>query len=185
MQKAMDKFAKLTGRQYKLYDYYGAADAERVIIIMGSAGDVVESTLNYLNAKGAKLGLLQVRLYRPFDTEDFIKALPSTVKKIAVLDRTKEPGAVGEPLYIDVRTSTGEALEQGITPFKEYPVIVGGRYGLGSKDFTPGMVKAVYDNLSQSKPKNHFTIGINDDVTNTSLDFDPKFDIEGKRVIRP
>ncbi|MBF0565755.1 MAG: pyruvate:ferredoxin (flavodoxin) oxidoreductase [Nitrospirae bacterium] len=184
MQAAMDKFASIVGRQYKLYQYYGAPDAERVIVIMGSAGDVVNSTIQALNAQGAKLGLLQVRLYRPFDVKLFNEALPSTVKSIAVLDRTKEPGAIGEPMYLDVRTTIGEGLELGCANVKQWPTIVGGRYGLGSKDFTPAMVKAVFDNLAEKKPKNHFTIGINDDVTNTSLPFDKSFGIEGKDVYR-
>ncbi len=184
VQKAMDKFANITGRQYKLFDYYGAPDAEQVAVIMGSAGDVVISTINALNAKGAKLGLIQVRLYRPFDTAALAAALPATVKSIAVLDRTKEPGATGEPLYLDIRTAVGEAVEQGIAKFTKWPKIVGGRYGLGSKDFTPGMVKAVYDNILSTIPKNHFTIGINDDVTGASLPFDKGFDIEGKDVYR-
>ncbi|MBF0592869.1 MAG: pyruvate:ferredoxin (flavodoxin) oxidoreductase, partial [Nitrospirae bacterium] len=184
VQKAMDKFAGLVGRQYKLFDYIGAADAQQVIVIMGSAGDVVASTINALNAQGAKLGLIQVRLYRPFDTAALAAALPATVKAIAVLDRTKEPGAIGEPLYLDIRTSVGEAMEQGISKFTTWPKIVGGRYGLGSKDFTPAMVKAVYDNISGANPKNHFTIGINDDVTGTSLPFDKTFDVEGSDVYR-
>ena len=168
VQKAMDKFAKITGRQYKLFEYVGAKDAEEVIIIMGSGGEAVHETVDYLNAKGEKLGLVKVRLYRPFDTKAFVSSLPKTVKAIATLDRTKEPGSLGEPLYEDVRTAIGEALEEGIAPFKEYPKVVGGRYGLGSAEFTPAMIKGVFDNLTQKKPKNHFTIGINDDVTGTS-----------------
>jgi pyruvate-ferredoxin/flavodoxin oxidoreductase len=184
VQKAMDRFAKITGREYKLFDYYGDPEAERIIVILGSAGETVLSTVNSLNVKGERLGLVQVRLYRPFSTEAFAKSLPATVRSIAVLDRTKEPGAIGEPLYLDVRTAVGEALEKGIAGFKEYPKIVGGRYGLGSKDFTPAMTKAVFDNLAEKNPKNHFTIGINDDVTNTSLDYDESFTIEGKDVYR-
>ncbi|MCG6552408.1 MAG: pyruvate:ferredoxin (flavodoxin) oxidoreductase [Candidatus Magnetominusculus sp. LBB02] len=184
VQKAMNKFAKLVKRQYKLFDYYGDPKAERVAVILGSAGEVMQSTIDYLNAKGEKLGLIQVRLYRPFDTEALASALPATVKAIAVLDRTKEPGAIGEPLYLDVRTAVGEAIELGVGNIKKWPIIVGGRYGLGSKDFTPGMAKAVYDNLAESKPKNHFTIGINDDVTKLSLNFDKSFNIEGKDVYR-
>lgn len=183
-QKAMDKFAQLVGRQYKLYEYYGAPDAERVIIIMGSAGEAVMSTVDSLNAKGEKVGYVQVRLFRPFDAELFAKSMPNTVKSIAVLDRTKEPGSLGEPMYLDVRTAVGEAIEGGVCPFTDYPKIVGGRYGLGSKDFTPGMVKAVFDNLAKDEPKNHFTVGIIDDVTNTSLEFDSKYGIEGDDVFR-
>ena len=125
---------------------------------MGSACETVMSTVDFLNASGEKLGLVQVRLYRPFDVDAFAAALPTTVKAIAVLDRTKEPGAIGEPLYLDVRTAVGEAMGNGTLSFGRYPAIVGGRYGLGSKDFTPGMVKGVFDNLSQGSPKNHFTI---------------------------
>ena len=146
----MDKFAGITGRKYKLFDYYGAPDAERVIVIMGSAGETVLSTVDMLNAGGAKLGLIQVRLFRPFYVDAFAAALPASVKAIAVLDRTKEPGAIGEPLYLDVRTAIGEAMERKKVSVKTYPRVVGGRYGLGSKDFTPGMVKAVFDNLSQA-----------------------------------
>ena len=184
VQKAMDKFARVTGRQYKLFDYSGVPNAERIIIIMGSAGETVFNTIQKLNAQGEKLGLIQVRLYRPFDVDAFADSLPASVKAIAVLDRTKEPGAIGEPLYLDVRTAIGEALDRGTAKFKNYPVVVGGRYGLGSKDFTPAMVKAVFDNIAQSKPKNHFTIGINDDVTGTSLTYNESFTIEGKEAYR-
>lgn len=184
VQKIMDKFAKVVGRQYKLFDYYGHPEAERVIVIMGSGGETALSTINALNAKGEKIGLLQVRLFRPFDTDAFAQALPASVKSIAVLDRTKEPGAIGEPLYLDVRTAVGEAMENGTARFKTYPKIVGGRYGLGSKEFTPAMVKAVLDNLSGAKPKNHFTVGINDDVAGTSLAYDESFTVEGKGAYR-
>ncbi len=184
VQKAMDKFAKITGRQYKLFDYYGAPDAEKIIIIMGSGSQTVQETVEYLNAKGEKVGLVQVRLYRPFDTKAFVNALPKTVKSIAVLDRTKEPGALGEPLYEDIRTAIGEAMQEGITNFKEYPTVVGGRYGLGSAEFTPAMIKAVYDNLNNKKPKNHFTAGIEDDVTGSSLEFDPSFSTESEDIYR-
>ena len=145
----MDKFASLTGRQYKIFDYFGHPEAEQVIVIMGSAGDTVRTTINALNRQGEKLGLVQVRLYRPFDSEAFAKSLPASVKSIAVLDRTKEPGAIGEPLYLDVRTAIGEAMEKGTSRFKQWPKVVGGRYGLSSKDFTPAMVKGVFDNLRQ------------------------------------
>jgi len=184
VQKAMDKFAGITDRQYKLFDYLGDPDAERIIVVMGSAAEVALNTVNTLNAWGEKLGIVIVRLYRPFDINAFSESLPSSVKSIAVLDRTKEPGAIGEPLYLDVRTAIGEMMEKGISKFKEYPKIVGGRYGLGSKDFTPAMVKAIFDNLSQDKPKNHFTIGIKDDVCDTSLDYDDSFDIGEKGEFR-
>ncbi len=162
VQGYMDQVSALTGRKYNLYDYVGAADAENVIVIMGSGADVVEETINHLNAKGAKLGLLKVRLYRPFPADRFVKALPASVKKIAVLDRTKESGSLGEPLYQDV---VNALFECGRSDVK----VVGGRYGLGSKEFTPSMVKAVYDNLD-GEMKNHFTVGIVDDVTFTSLE---------------
>jgi pyruvate-ferredoxin/flavodoxin oxidoreductase len=184
VQKAMDKFAAVVGRKYHLFDYYGAPDAERVVVVMGSAAETVESTVDALNAKGEKLGLVSVRLFRPFSVDAFVSALPATVKAIAVLDRTKEPGAIGEPLYLDVRTAVGEAMEKKTAPFTAYPRIVGGRYGLGSKDFTPAMVKTVFDNLSASSPRNHFTVGINDDVAGTSLAYDESFRTEGKGVFR-
>ena len=161
VQDYMDKVGELTGRKYHLFDYVGAPDAERVIVIMGSGADVVEETINYLNSKGEKLGLIKVRLYRPFAADKFIEAIPASCKRIAVLDRTKEPGSLGEPLYLDIVDALKEA-GRDIECF-------GGRYGLGSKEFTPTMVKAVYDNLSLAQPKNHFTVGIIDDVTNPSL----------------
>ncbi len=170
VQKAMDKLGKMTGRNYKIYEYVGAPDAERVIVIMGSGAETIHEVAEFLNAKGEKVGLVKVRLFRPFSMKDFVKAFPKTTKKIAVMDRTKEPGSAGEPLYIDVRNSIGEALEEGCAPFTSWPKIVGGRYGLGSKDFTPDQVIAIYDNLKSDKPKNHFTVGIVDDVTNTSLE---------------
>ncbi|MCJ7692722.1 MAG: 2-oxoacid:acceptor oxidoreductase family protein, partial [Sedimentisphaerales bacterium] len=177
VQETMDKFAKIAGRSYHLFDYVGAKDAEKIIIIMGSGADTVHETVEYLNAGGEKVGLVKVRLYRPFSNKHFVDALPKTVKKIAVLDRTKEPGSIGEPLYMDVRTAIGEAMGEGLTSFDKYPVIVGGRYGLGSKEFTPAMVKAVFDNLDSEKPKKGFTVGIIDDVTNTSLEVDESFEI--------
>ncbi|MGB2600717.1 MAG: pyruvate:ferredoxin (flavodoxin) oxidoreductase [Candidatus Omnitrophota bacterium] len=184
VQKAMDKFAKITGRAYHLFDYVGAKDADKLIIIMGSGSEAVHETVEYLNAQGEKVGLLKVRLFRPFDTKTFINSFPKTVNKIAVLDRTKEPGSLGEPLYEDIRTAVGEAMGEGFAPFKDYPTIVGGRYGLGSKEFTPAMIKGVFDNLSQKKPKNHFTVGIDDDVTNTSIDYDPSFSTESEETYR-
>jgi len=180
VQQTMDKFAKLVGRSYHLFDYVGPKDAEKVIVIMGSGADTVHETVEYLASKGDKVGLVKVRLYRPFSGRDFVSVLPKTVKKIAVLDRTKEPGSIGEPLYLDIRTAIGEAMAEGKAPFGKYPVIVGGRYGLGSKEFTPAMVKAVFDNLDAAAPKNGFTVGIIDDVTNTSLDVDESFDIDSK-----
>ena len=183
-RKAMDRFAKITGRQYKLFDYVGAKDADRVMVIMGSGAEAAHEAVEYLNSKGEKLGVVKVRLYRPFDTDAFINALPSTVKAMAVLDRTKEPGSLGEPMYEDVRTAIGEAMEAGKTPFKAYPKVVGGRYGLGSAEFTPAMIKGVFDNLAQKQPKNHFTVGINDDVTKTSLDYDPSFSSESDETYR-
>ena len=176
VQKAMDKFARIVGRQYHLFDYVGAADAERVIVIMGSGAEASHETVDFLTAQGEKVGLLKVRLYRPWSIQDFIAALPKGVKAIAVLDRTKEPGSPGEPLYLDVVDSLAEA---GVKA-----AVVGGRYGLSSKEFTPGMVKAVFDNLKQARPKNHFTVGINDDVTHTSLAYDGSFNIEPKDVVR-
>lgn len=184
VEKYMDKFAKITGRKYNLFDYYGAPDADRVIVIMGSGAEAAEELVDYLMAKGEKVGMIKVRLFRPFSVKHLIKALPKTVKKIAVLDRTKEPGALGEPLYLDVVTAIAEAMSSEEKPFANMPLIVGGRYGLSSKEFTPTMVKAVFDNLSEKSPKNHFTVGIKDDVTNTSLEFDPNFVIEGEDVVR-
>ncbi len=185
VQEQMDKFASLTGRQYHLFDYIGHPEAERVIVIMASGGETAQETAKYLVEKyGEKVGVVRVRLYRPFSLKHFIDTLPSTVKSIAVLDRTKEPGATGEPLYQDVITAMTEYFANGNTKFTSFPKIVGGRYGLSSKEFTPAMVKAVFDNLKQEKPKNHFTIGIIDDVTHTSLDFDPDFSIESDDVVR-
>jgi pyruvate-ferredoxin/flavodoxin oxidoreductase len=184
VQKAMDKFGKLVGREYKLFEYVGAPDADRVIIIMGSGAETVHETVEYLTEKGEKIGLLKVRLYRPFSVEHFVKALPSTVKSIAVLDRTKESGATGEPLYLDVVTALNEMIAAGTSPIKIMPRVIGGRYGLSSKEFTPTMVKAVFDELTKSQPKNHFTIGINDDVAHTSLSFDPNFSVERDDVVR-
>jgi pyruvate-ferredoxin/flavodoxin oxidoreductase len=179
VQAEMDKYAKLTGRAYKIFDYYGAPDAEKVIIIMGSGADTVEETIDYLNAKGEKTGMVKVRLYRPFDAKAFVKALPSTVKAIAVLDRTKDPGANGEPLYQDVRTAIAELKYSG--EFKADPLILGGRYGLGSKEFTPTMVRAVFDNLSGKKIAG-FVVGLKDDVLGKSLDYDPEFVLDEKDV---
>ncbi|MDP4173851.1 MAG: pyruvate:ferredoxin (flavodoxin) oxidoreductase [Bacteroidota bacterium] len=185
VQKAMDKFAGLTGRQYKLFDYYGAPDATRVIVIMGSGADAVEETVEYLSKNSdEKIGVVKVRLFRPFSIKHLIEALPKNVEKIAVLDRTKESGSVGEPLYQDVVTAIDEAMSSENAPYAKYPKIIGGRYGLSSKEFTPAMVKAVYDELKKDNPKKHFTVGIEDDVTFTSLEVDPNFTTEGNDVIR-
>jgi pyruvate-ferredoxin/flavodoxin oxidoreductase len=175
-EKIMDDFAALTGRNYHLFEYVGDPEAERVIVIMGSGAETVEETVKYLNANGAKTGVVVVKLYRPFSTEHLLAALPKTVKSLAVLDRTKEPGATGEPLYLDVICGLAEGIQKGELAFM--PNIVGGRYGLSSKEFTPAMVKAVYDELRKAVPKNHFTIGINDDVTFTSLEYDPSFALD-------
>ncbi len=184
VQETMDRFAELTGRAYHLFDYVGAPDAERVVVLMGSGAGAVEETIKYLNAQGEKLGLLKVRLYRPFAAEAFLAALPPTVKSIAVLDRTKEPGALGEPLYQDVVTAFSEAFSSGTAPFAVQPRIIGGRYGLSSKEFTPAMAKGVFDELKKPRMRNHFTIGINDDVTHTSLAYDPEFSTEDPRTVR-
>jgi pyruvate-ferredoxin/flavodoxin oxidoreductase len=175
LQEEMDKLAKLVGRQYHLVDYVGAEDAEDVIVVMGSGADTVEELVEYQVSQGKKVGLLKVRLFLPFPTKAFAEAMPKSVKNIAVLDRTKEPGSIGEPLYQAVRTAIGEAMEEKIYPGQGYPRIVGGRFGLGSYEFTPAMVQAVFDNLQADKPKNHFVVGIKDDVTGNSLDFDPNF----------
>ena len=175
VQKAMDKFAKLTGRQYKLYEYVGAADAERVMILMGSGADAAEETVEHLTAHGEKVGIVKVRLYRPFVADELLKAIPATAKRIAVLDRTKEPGADGEPLYKDVVTAFAESFTSGANKLAAMPRVVGGRYGLSSKEFTPGMIKGVFDELKKDQPKNHFTVGIIDDVTHTSLKWDADF----------
>ena len=182
VQEVMNKFAKLTGRKYKLFDYVGAPDAERIAIIMGSAADCMEETVEHLISRGEKVGLLKIRLFRPFDAKAFVDAIPASVKAIAVLDRTKEPGSLGEPMYEDVRTAIGEVMGAGSSKFKNYPKIVGGRYGLGSNEFTPGMAKAVLDNLKAAEPKNHFTIGITDDLTKTSLEWDASFDLANAGV---
>ncbi len=184
VQEAMDKFAELTGRQYHIFDYIGAPDAENIVVLMGSGADAVRETIDYLNSQGAKIGAVIVRLYRPFDVSAFVDTLPATVKNIAVLDRTKEPGATGEPLYLDVVTAVVERVADGKAPFQIMPKIIGGRYGLSSKEFTPAMIKGVFDNLASENPKKHFTVGILDDVTNTSLQYDETFDIEKDDVIR-
>ncbi|HXI01738.1 MAG TPA: pyruvate:ferredoxin (flavodoxin) oxidoreductase [Candidatus Saccharimonadales bacterium] len=184
VRESMDRFAELTGRRYRLFDYVGHPEAERVIVMMGSGAEAAHEAVEWMAARGEKVGLVKVRLYRPFSTEDLLAALPVTTRAIAALDRTKEPGSVGEPLYLDVVTALSEAQADGTTRFERLPRIVGGRYGLGSKEFTPAMVHAVLDNLSSESPRNHFTIGIMDDVTGTSLTFDPDFDVEPENVMR-
>ncbi len=175
VQEVMDKFAKISGRKYRLFEYAGAQDADRVIVIMGSGAETVQETVEYLAQRGEKVGLLKSRLYRPFSIEYFIEALPNTVKIVAVLDRTKEPGSAGEPLYLDVVAAISEAAPMGIMKFKAAPRVIGGRYGLSSKEFTPAMVKGIFDEMQKDSPKNHFTVGINDDVTHTSLQYEPGF----------
>jgi len=182
VQSVMDRFAVLTGRSYHLFDYSGAPDAERVIIMMGSGAEAAEEAVDALVRQGEKIGLLKIRLYRPFDSKAFLAALPATVDSIAVLDRCKEPGATGEPLYQDIVTVLAE--NSANLPFARTPVVIGGRYGLSSKEFTPAMVKGVFDELARLAPKNHFTIGINDDVSHTSLEYDPEFSTEDPKTVR-
>jgi pyruvate-ferredoxin/flavodoxin oxidoreductase len=177
VQEAMDRFAQVTGRQYNLFDYTGDPEAERVMVIMGSGAETAEETVKYLVEKGEKVGVIRVRLYRPFSLEHFIKALPKSVKSIAVLDRTKEPGTSGEPLYLDVINALVEGNRPGIK-------VIGGRYGLSSKEYTPAMVKASLDELKKAEPKNHFTVGITDDVAFTSLEVDETFKIEPVETVR-
>ncbi len=180
VEQEMRRFAAMTGRDYELFDYFGDPQAERIVVLMGSGAETVVETINALPDKG--VGMINVRLYRPFSNDHLLAALPASAKSIAVLDRTKEPGASGEPLYQDVVTALAEAVASG--GLDRMPRVIGGRYGLSSKEFTPGMVKAVFDELAKDKPKNHFTIGIRDDVTHTSLDYDASFQIEGKDVTR-
>jgi pyruvate-ferredoxin/flavodoxin oxidoreductase len=184
VEKTMERFAQVVGRQYRLFQYVGAPDADRVIVMMGSGTEAAHETVEYLAAHSEKVGLLKVRLFRPFSIGHFVNALPKSVKSIAVLDRTKEPGAAGEPLYMDVITALTESMMSGSLPLKAMPRVIGGRYGLSSKEFTAAMVKGVFDELKKDKPKNHFTIGINDDVTHTSLAYDPEFSTEGDDVVR-
>ncbi|MFH1681154.1 MAG: pyruvate:ferredoxin (flavodoxin) oxidoreductase, partial [Candidatus Eisenbacteria bacterium] len=183
-EKVMERFARVTGRAYRLYEYAGHPEADRVIVIMGSGAEAAHEAVEHMNRHGEKVGLVKVRLFRPFDTKRFSEALPKTVRAIAALDRTKEPGSAGEPLYLDVVHAIHEGLENGFGPLKSSPKIVGGRYGLSSKEFTPAMVKGVFDNLAAAKPRNHFTIGIEDDKTNTSLPYDPDYSTEGEKVVR-
>jgi pyruvate-ferredoxin/flavodoxin oxidoreductase len=199
VQQAMDEFAQITGRQYYIYEYHGHPQADRVVILMGSGCETVHETVDHLNQQGDRVGVLKVRLYRPWDVIQLVKTLPKTVRAIAVLDRTKEPGSTGEPLYLDVVNALYElrgtwehppvtleatAAESSALAHHHLPKIVGGRYGLSSKEFTPAMVKAVFDNLSQEEPQNHFTVGIRDDVTYTSLDWDNAFSTEPDSVVR-
>jgi pyruvate-ferredoxin/flavodoxin oxidoreductase len=185
VQRTMDKFAGLTGRQYRLYEYVGAPDAERVIVLMGSGAEAVEEVIAHINHHDEKVGVVKVRLFRPFAADELLKVIPATAKRIAVLDRTKEPGADGEPLYKDVVTALSEAYTGGTGRFAALPRVVVGRYGLSSKEFTPGMVKGVFDELKKDQPKNHFTIGIFDDLSHSSLEWDADFRTDaGNGVMR-
>ena len=184
VQGVMDRFADLVGRRYRLFDYVGAPDADRVVVLMGSGCETAEETVNALNARGEKVGVVKVRLFRPFSAEHLVGALPETVRTIAVLDRTKEPGSAGEPLYQDVVTAIGECMMSGDAPFASTPRVIGGRYGMGSKTFNPAVVRGVFQEMVREKPKNHFTVGINDDLASTSLDYDPAFDIEPEDTVR-
>jgi pyruvate-ferredoxin/flavodoxin oxidoreductase len=182
VQSVMDRFAKQTGRAYHLFDYYGAPDAERVILLMGSGAEAAEESIDAMNRQGEKVGMVKVRLFRPFDTKMFLAALPATVRSLATLDRCKEPGGAGEPLYQDIVTVLAENTAN--LPFAAMPTVIGGRYGLSSKEFTPAMVKGVFDELAKPAPKNHFTIGINDDVSHSSLEYDAAFSTEDPKTVR-
>jgi len=184
VERVMRRFEKIVGRKYELFQYVGAPDAERVIVMMGSGGETAHDTIDHMVAGGEKVGLVKVRLYRPFSIEHLIGALPKTVKTICALDRTKEPGAIGEPLYEDIITALVEDKASGSTAFSELPRVIGGRYGLSSKEFTPGMVVGVFDNMKLDKPKNHFTVGIVDDVTHTSIEYDSEYTIEKPKQTR-
>ena len=184
VQHAMDTFANILGRHYHLFDYVGAPDAERVIVLMGSGAKAAQEVVNDLTARGERVGVLKVRLYRPFAVQAFVTALPPTVVSMAVLDRTKEPGSVGEPLYLDVVTALHEAVSSGQVPFHGFPRVIGGRYGLASNEFTPAMIKGIFDELAKHRPKNHFTVGIYDDVTHTSLAYDTAFSTEDPNTVR-
>ena len=183
VQRAMDRFATLTGRAHRLFEYYGSPTATRVIVVMGSASETAIATVDALGP-GSRTGVLTVKLFRPFSAADFVAALPPTLTHLAVLDRTKEPGAVGEPLYVDVVTAIAEAVSAGTAPFATTPRVIGGRYGLGSKEFSPAMAKAVFDNLSRETPRQHFTVGIMDDVTRLSLPVDEGFQVEPEGAVR-
>lgn len=184
VEKAMQKFGDLTGRRYRLFDYYGSPTADRVIILMGSGAETARETCEYMNAHGERVGVVQVHLYRPFSAEKLLEVIPSTVRNIAVLDRTKEPGASGEPLYADVVNAFFELHSKSTNADSRMPRILAGRYGLSSKEFNPGMVQAVFNELAKPNPTNHFTVGINDDVTGLSLSYDPTFNIEAPEVHR-
>ena len=179
LEEMFKRFELITGRRYHLFDYFGAPDAERVVVLMGSGVETAKETAKYLNAQGERVGVVAVRLFRPFSAAHFLEALPKSTKAIAVLDRTKEPGATGEPLYLDVMSALYEGMDK-----QQLPKVVGGRYGLSSKEFTPAMVKAVFDNLKSDTPKNHFTVGITDDIMHTSLEVDDSFSIESDDVVR-
>jgi pyruvate-ferredoxin/flavodoxin oxidoreductase len=183
-QQTMDRFAQLVGRSYHLFDYHGAPDAERVIVLMGSGAETVHATVDALSAQGEKVGVVQVRLYRPFDAQRLVATFPATTRAVAVLDRTKEPGSAGEPLYLDCLSALHEGFQNGWGPMQALPRVIGGRYGLGSKEFTPAMVKGVFDHLATAAPKNHFTVGIQDDVSHSSLPYDAAFSIEPDDVVR-
>jgi pyruvate-ferredoxin/flavodoxin oxidoreductase len=184
VQEVMDQFADVVGRQYRLFDYVGHEDADRVIVLMGSGAEAAEETVNYLVDQGEKVGVLKVRLYRPFSVDHFLQALPPRVCVIAALDRSKEPGGPGEPLYEDIIAALDQGEAEGTLPFEERPWVLGGRYGLSSKEFTPAMIKGIFDEMKKEDPKRHFTIGIEDDVTHTNLSYDPTFDTEPEDVIR-
>lgn len=184
VQQAMDKFAAVVGRQYHLFDYIGAPDAERVIVHMGSGAEAAAETIDYLVQKGEKIGAVIVRLYRPFSAAALLAAFPKTTKVIGVLDRTKEPGAAGEPLFMDVATAVTEATINGNSPFAVLPRIIGGRYGLSSREFTPAMIKSIFDEMCKEEPKRRFTVGINDDVSHTSISYDPSFSTESPETTR-
>ncbi len=184
VQAAMDRLAQRTGRAYHLVDYVGAPDAERVVVLMGSGAEAAAETAEYLNARGGRVGVVKVRLYRPFPVAALVAALPPSVRAVAVLDRTKEPGSAGEPLYLDVVAALAEQAGAADAPLRRMPRVIGGRYGLGSKEFTPAMIKAVFDELTRSAPRNHFTVGIRDDITHTSLDWDPDFSTEAPDTVR-
>jgi len=184
VEKTMLRFAELTGREYRLFEYAGDPEAERVVVLIGSGAETVEETVDYLTAKGEKVGVLNVRLYRPFSVEHFVAALPKSVQSIAVLDRTKEPGATGEPLYLDVVTALEQAFTDNPDALATRPRVIGGRYGLSSKEFTPSMVVSVFDELLADKPRRGFTVGIVDDVSGLSLEYDEELDIEADDVVR-
>ena len=184
VEEEMDRFADLTGRQYRVMEYYGAPDAERVIVIMGSGAQTASETAKFLMARGEKVGVVIVRLYRPFSVKHLMDVLPASVRKIAVLDRTKEPGSTGEPLYVDVANAVRVGLEDGLAKFEKMPLVTGGRYGLSSKDFNPAMVNGVFEELKKDHPRRQFTVGIIDDVTNLSIEYDHTFEILPENVVQ-